>query len=63
MLLALAIAATFMFAEVVTLVVLLYIHDGLKGVEIWMGINTYLAILVVIVGIVAGVVALWVAAI
>lgn len=57
--LAIAITATFVFVEFMALVVLLFMYDGLEGVEIWLGLNQWLLIGSAFLAVVAVIVALW----
>lgn len=62
MMLAIAIAATFIFVEFMALVILSFMHDGLEGLEIWLGLNQYFLMGVGFIAVVVGIVALWVIA-
>lgn len=62
MMLAIAIAATFIFVEFMALVILSFMYDGLKGVEIWLGLNQYFLMGAGLIAVVVGIVALWVIA-
>lgn len=57
--LAIAILASIVLIEFALLFILLMVYDGLEGAEIWIGINQWLVILLVVSSAVGFVVWLW----